>query len=41
MDATKLTQIMELKTKSLEELKTKYQELFGGEKPISNNKAFL
>ncbi len=40
MDETKLSEIMELKQKTLEELKTKYRELFNQE-PTSNNKVFL
>ena len=41
MAETNLTQIMELKEKSLEELKAKYEELFPGQKAPSNNKVFL
>ena len=41
MAETKLTEIMELKEKSLEELKAKYEELFPGQKAPSNNKVFL
>jgi len=41
MAETNLTQIMELKEKSLDELKAKYEELFPGEKAPSNNKVFL
>jgi hypothetical protein len=40
MAETKLSEIMELKEKSLAELKTKYKELFGQEPP-SSNKVFL
>ena len=41
MAETNLTQIMELKEKSLGELKAKYEELFPGQKAPSNNKVFL
>lgn len=41
MAETNLSQIMELKEKSLGELKTKYEELFPGQKTSSNNKVFL
>jgi len=41
MAETNLSQIMELKEKSLNELKTKYEELFPGQKSPSNNKVFL
>ena len=41
MAETNLSQIMELKTKSLGELKAKYEELFLGQKAPSNNKVFL
>jgi len=41
MENTVVSQIMELKTKSLEELKVKYEELFNGKKAPSNNKIFL
>ena len=41
MAETKLSQIMELKEKSLGELKTKYEELFPGQKAPSNNKIFM
>ena len=41
MAETKLSQIMELKEKSLAELKAKYEELFLGQKAPSNNKVFL
>ena len=41
MAETNLTQIMELKENSLDELKTKYKELFPGQKAPSNNKVFL
>ena len=41
MAETNLSQIMELKEKSLGELKTKYEELFPGQKVPSNNKVFL
>ena len=40
MEEMKLSQIMELKEKSLSELKAKYKELFGQEPP-SNNRVFL
>jgi hypothetical protein len=40
MEETKLAEIMDLKNKSLEDLKAKYQEVFGQEPP-SNNKVFL
>jgi len=41
MAETNLTQIMEIKEKSLAELKTKYEELFPGQQAPSNNKVFL
>jgi len=41
MAETNLSQIMELKEKSLEELKTKYEKLFPDQKAPSNNKIFL
>ncbi len=41
MPETNLSQIMELKEKSLGELKAKYEELFPGQKAPSNNKVFL
>lgn len=41
MAEIKLTEIMELKEKSLDELKTKYEELFPGQQASSNNKIFL
>jgi hypothetical protein len=41
MAETNLTQIMELKEKSLGELKANYEELFPGQKAPSNNKVFL
>ena len=41
MAETNLTEIMELKEKSLDELKAKYEELFPGQKAPSNNKVFL
>ena len=41
MAETKIFQIMELKEKSLGELKSKYEELFPGQKAPSNNKVFL
>jgi len=41
MAETNLTEIMELKEKSLGELKAKYEELFPGQKAPSNNKVFL
>lgn len=34
-------QIMSLKDRSLEELKSEYEEVFSGEKTTSNNKVFL
>ena len=41
MAETKLFEIMELKEKSLEELKTKYEELFPSQQAPSSNKVFL
>ncbi len=41
MPETNLSQIMELKEKSLAELKAKYEELFPGQQAPSNNKVFL
>jgi len=41
MAETNLTEIMELKEKSLGGLKAKYEELFPGQKAPSNNKVFL
>ena len=41
MAETTLSQIMELKEKSLGELKAKYEELFIGQKAPSNNKVYL
>ncbi|MFA5337653.1 MAG: DUF2924 domain-containing protein [Candidatus Omnitrophota bacterium] len=41
MPKTNLSQIMELKEKSLAELRAKYEELFPGQKAPSNNKVFL
>ncbi len=41
MAETTLYQIMELKEKSLGELKAKYEELFIGQKAPSNNKIYL
>ncbi|MBF0523209.1 MAG: DUF2924 domain-containing protein [Candidatus Omnitrophica bacterium] len=41
MNETKLSQIMELKNKPLTELQAKYEELFDGQKPTSNNKVFI
>ena len=41
MTETNLSQIMELKGKSLDELKTKYEELFLGQTAPSNNKIFI
>lgn len=41
MAETILSQIMELKEKPLGDLKTKYGELFPGQKASSNNKIFL
>ena len=41
MAKTKLSEIMELKEKSLDELKAKYEELFPGQQAPSNNKVFL
>lgn len=41
MAEIKLTEIMELKEKTLDELKAKYEELFPGQQAPSNNKVFL
>lgn len=41
MEEAKLHEIMELKDSSLEDLRAKYEELFDGQKPTSNNKAFI
>ncbi|MFA5092447.1 MAG: DUF2924 domain-containing protein [Candidatus Omnitrophota bacterium] len=41
MAETNLSQIVELKKKTLSELETKYEELFPGQKVPSNNKVFL
>ena len=41
MAETKLSEIMKLKEKSLDELKAKYEELFPGRQAPSNNKVFL
>jgi hypothetical protein len=41
MAETNLSQIMELKEKTLGELKAKYEELFPGQNAPSNNKVFL
>ncbi|MCX5709688.1 MAG: DUF2924 domain-containing protein [Candidatus Omnitrophica bacterium] len=41
MAETSLSKIMELKEKSLGELKAKYEELFPGQQAPSNNKVFL
>ena len=41
MNATITEQIMTLKDQPLETLKTRYNELFPGEPPPSNNKVFL
>jgi len=41
MTESNLSQIMELKEKSLGELKAKYEELFSGQTAPSNNKVFL
>ena len=41
MAEIKLSEIMELKEKSLDELKAKYEELFPGQQAPSNNKVFL
>ena len=41
MKETIVEQIMNLKTKSLDDLKAKYEELFKGEKAPSNNKTYL
>ena len=41
MENTKLSVIMELREKSLAELKAKYEELFDGKKAPSSNKVFL
>ncbi len=36
-----IEQIMALKNKTLDELKTRYEEVFNGEKPTSSNKPYL
>jgi hypothetical protein len=41
MAETNLTEIMEVKEKTLDELKAKYEELFPGQQAPSNNKVFL
>ena len=41
MAETNLSQIMALRESSLSELKTKYEELFPGQKAPSNNKIFM
>ncbi|MBF0572014.1 MAG: DUF2924 domain-containing protein [Candidatus Omnitrophica bacterium] len=41
MNQSIVEQIMTLKNQSVEELKAKYEEVFKGEKPTSNNKPFL
>lgn len=41
MAKIKLSEIMELKEKSLDELRAKYEELFPGQQAPSNNKVFL
>lgn len=41
MKETIVEQIMTLKNQSLEQLKAKYEEIFKGEKPTSNNKTYL
>jgi len=41
MAEIKLSEIMELREKSLDELKAKYEELFPGQNAPSNNKVFL
>ncbi len=41
MAETTLSKIMELKEKSLGDLKAKYEELFDGKKAPSNNKVYL
>jgi len=41
MAETNLSQIMALRENSLDELKTKYEELFSGQKAPSNNKIFM
>lgn len=41
MEQTKLVEIMELREKSLAELKAKYEELFDGKKAPSSNKVYL
>jgi len=41
MEETQLSEIMELKDKPLGELRAKHVELFGGQKPSSNNRVFL
>ena len=41
MEKTKLTEIMELKGKTLLELKARYKELYGSETAPSSNKVYL
>lgn len=41
MTDTVIHEIMDLQTRSLEELKSKYEALFGGQKANSNNKTYL
>jgi hypothetical protein len=41
MEEAKLAEIMELKDKTLPELKAKYNELYGSESAASNNKVYL
>jgi len=41
MAEIKLSEIMELKEKTLDELKVKYEELFPGQQAPSNKKVFL
>ena len=40
-DNSLINEIMALKKASLEEIKTKYAEVFGQDTPASNNKIFL
>ncbi|MBF0572106.1 MAG: DUF2924 domain-containing protein [Candidatus Omnitrophica bacterium] len=41
MNQSIVEQIMTLKNQSVEELKAKYEEVFKGEKPTSNNRPYL
>ena|SRR5665213_1444055 len=41
MNETIVEQIMTLKNQPLDELKAKYEEVFKGEKPTSNNRVYL